>query len=184
MFGWFGQSREKVMARAVYHAALAASRAPVFYASHGVPDTIEGRFEMLALHLAVLLDRLGRGGDEAHKLSPRLTECFVIDMDDAMRDRGVGDLTVPKKVKKAAAALYDRHRAYGGAISAGNTAEIWRMALETQFGELVGGGKIDTAALAAYAARIAPHFEAVQDADLAAGRVTYPQPMGQGVQHQ
>lgn len=183
MFGWFGQSREKVTARALYDAALAASRAPDFYASHGIPDSIEGRFEMLALHLAVLLDRLGRGGDEARKLSPRLTECFVIDMDDAMRDRGVGDLTVPKKVKKAAAALYDRHRAYGGAISAGNTTEFWRMALETQFAELAGGGKIDTAALAAYAVRLAPHLEAAQDTDLTAGLVTYPEPMGQGVQH-
>ena len=181
MFGWFGQTREKATARELYDAAQAAARTPVFYAEYGVPDTIEGRFEMLALHLAVLLDRLGKAGEEARGLSPRLTEQFVIDMDDAMRDRGIGDLTVPKKVKKAAAALYDRHRAYGGAISAGNTAEIWRMALETQLAELSGGKAIDLTSLATYAAQLAPHLATQNDTELAAGRVTYP-PSGQGAQ--
>lgn len=181
MFGLFGQSAEKAAAKALYEAASEAARQPALFASYGVPDTLEGRFEMLALHLAVLLDRLAKGEEGARRLSKPLTERFVVDMDDAMRDFGVGDLSVPRKVKKAAAALYDRHKAYGAVISAGeDVGTAWDAALRAQLAELADHKRVDIDALATYAAGIAPHLGALADSDLAAGRVSFPQASANG----
>lgn len=174
MFGLLGRSGDKTAAKSLYESALEAARQPVLFAAYGVPDTLEGRFEMLALHLAVLLDRLGKGEDGTLRLSKPLTERFVIDMDDAMRDFGVGDLSVPREVKKAAAALYDRHKAYGAAIAAGNRVGGWGQALQVQLAGLGGHERIDVGQLAAYAARIAPHLAALGDGEVAAGRVGFP----------
>ncbi len=174
MFGLFGQSSEKAAAKRLYETALEAARQPTLFAAYGVPDTLEGRFEMLALHLAALLDRLGKAEDTARRLSKPLTERFVIDMDDAMRDFGVGDLSVPRKVKKAAAALYDRHKSYGAAIAAEDPVSAWGAALREQLAELAGNDRVDKGLLAAYAARIAPQLGASSDSDLAAGRVSFP----------
>jgi cytochrome b pre-mRNA-processing protein 3 len=174
MLGWLSQSRDRSAARSLYDATLAAAREPALYASYAAPDTIEGRFEMLALHLAVLLDRLGKADAPARRLLQPLTEQFVVDMDDAMRAFGIGDLAVPRKVKKAAAALYDRHKAYGAAIAADDPHTAWATALGAQLDDLAGKERIDIAALATYAATLAPHLAPLSNADLAAGRVTFP----------
>lgn len=178
MRGWFGQSREKAAAGSLYEAALSASREPLLYAIFGVPDTIEGRFEMLALHLSVLLDRLGGSTTAARQLSVPLTEQFVVDMDDAMRAHGVGDLSVPRKVKKAAAALYDRHRAYGAAMRSETPRETWSHALGEQLADLSGRERIDLSALTRYATTLGPHLDAQSDGDLAVGRATFPAAQG------
>lgn len=176
MFGWFGQSRDRTAVRALYESALAASRQPPLYSSIHVPDTVEGRFEMLALHLAALLDRLARCDPPASRLAKLLTEQFVVDMDDAMRAYGVGDLTVPRKVKTAAAALYDRYRAYGAATAAPEQSRrlAWHDALAAQLQPLKGGDRLDLGRLARYAASLAPHLAVQQDQALAVGILGFP----------
>lgn len=176
MFGWFGQSRDKAAARALYESALEAARAPVLFSAYGAPDTLEGRFEMLALHLALLLDRLSKAEPSARRLSQPLTEHFVVAMDDAMRDFGIGDLKVPQKVKKAAAALYDRHKAYAAATRAEGPVAAWQAALAEQLTHLAGHTTIDMTRLAQFAVIAARHLDGVSDSDLAAGRVSYPTP--------
>jgi cytochrome b pre-mRNA-processing protein 3 len=117
--GWGLLTRRSDPARTateLYGRLVAQARSPAFYAGMGVPDTPEGRFELLLLHMALMLRRLQREGQETAQLARALSETFVIDMDDCMREMGVGDLTVAKKVKKAAAALYDRSRDYGKAL--------------------------------------------------------------------
>jgi len=86
----------------------------------GVPDTPSGRYEMVALHLSLVLERLRADADEASPLPRLLVEAFVSDMDDSLRELGTGDLAVPKKVKKAAAGLYERSMAYRSALAAGD----------------------------------------------------------------
>jgi cytochrome b pre-mRNA-processing protein 3 len=78
----------------------------------GVPDTPEGRFELVALHLFLALESLHITDPAADDLRQRTIEIFVEDMDDCMREMGVGDLTIPKKVKRAAATFYDRATIY------------------------------------------------------------------------
>ncbi len=113
MFRWLRQRTETSRkAGELYGSVVTAARRPAFYDVIGVPDTPEGRFELVALHLFLAVESLRREGASAEKLAQRMIEVFVDDMDDCMREMGVGDLTVPKKVKRAAAAFYERATIY------------------------------------------------------------------------
>jgi cytochrome b pre-mRNA-processing protein 3 len=119
MLKWLmGPSDLDRKAQKLYGAVVAAARRPAFYAGLGVPDTPEGRFELVALHLYLLMDRLCAGGEDVNPLIQRTIETFITDMDDCMREFGVGDITVAKKVKRAAAVFYDRSGTYRAALDA------------------------------------------------------------------
>jgi cytochrome b pre-mRNA-processing protein 3 len=109
----FGRS-SSAAARPAYEAIVAAARHSVFYANWGVPDTVDGRFDMIALHLFLVLDRL-KG--EAHAFRQDLVDEFFSDMDRSLREMGVGDLSVGKKVRRIAEAFYGRLRAYDSALA-------------------------------------------------------------------
>lgn len=162
-------------ADALHAAMVAEARAPHLYAGLRVPDTLDGRLEMLTLHLAILLDRLARAGDDGQVLARSVSEAYVIAMDDTMRAIGVGDVTVPRKVKKAAAALYDRHRTYAPAIAAsreGHDAPArWHDTLTVVLQEVAGSTPIDLPALAHYADARVTALAAMSDASLLAGRL-------------
>jgi cytochrome b pre-mRNA-processing protein 3 len=127
MLQWFRRRAEaNRKAGELYGRVVAGARHPAFYEALGVPDTPEGRFELIALHLFLALESLkGRGKTEAD-LSQRTIEAFVVDMDDCLREMGVGDLTVPKKVKRAAAAFYERAAAYRQGLAANAPADLER----------------------------------------------------------
>ena len=101
--------------REVYGSIVTQARHETFYRDWGVPDTMEGRVEMIILHAALVLDRLGSEGDAALALGQAVTEAYIADIDDALRQIGTGDIGVPRRVKKAAAALRERRLAYGKA---------------------------------------------------------------------
>src|SRR5262245_14336163 len=114
MLTWLQNKRDnRRTARILYGSIVTQSRQETFYAAAGVPDTPEGRFEMLALHLVLVLHRLARAGANSRPLQEAITEAFVIDMDDNMREMTVGDLAVPRHVKRAVAVLHDRYELYG-----------------------------------------------------------------------
>jgi cytochrome b pre-mRNA-processing protein 3 len=105
-------------ARELYGSVVTAARQPVFYERLRVPDTPEGRFELISLHLFLALESLGQQ-DGAGDVKQRMIEAFVTDMDDCMREMGVGDLSVPKKVRRAAAAFYERASQYRHGLAGG-----------------------------------------------------------------
>jgi cytochrome b pre-mRNA-processing protein 3 len=107
--------RDREAAEALYAACVAAARHPALYTAYGVPDTLQGRFEMLALHLFAPIQRLMHEPGDDPDLAHLLAERFVADMDAAFREMGVSDVTVPKRMK----ALY---RSFAGRISAYRTA--------------------------------------------------------------
>jgi cytochrome b pre-mRNA-processing protein 3 len=113
----------------IYGAIVAQARRPAFYAELGVPDTPSGRYEMVVLHLFLILERL-RSGEEAIIPLPRLlVEAFISDMDASLRELGTGDLAVPRKVRRAATGLYERSMAYKAALeSADNDALVSELA--------------------------------------------------------
>ncbi len=119
----FGRKANPIAA--VYDAIVASARQPHFYENLGVPDTLDGRFDLIVLHLFLVLDRM-KGEDEKFRQS--LTDYFFMDMDRSLREIGVGDLTVGKKVRKMAEAFYGRINAYQNASEQG--AEQWREALQ------------------------------------------------------
>ncbi|OKO84015.1 ubiquinol-cytochrome C chaperone family protein [Bradyrhizobium sp. AS23.2] len=106
---------------AIYGMIVAQAREPIFYRDLGVPDTVNGRFDLLLLHLWLLLRRL-RTVQGATELSQALFDRFCEDMDDNLREMGVGDQTVPKRMRAFGEAFYGRVQAYDQAIESGGEA--------------------------------------------------------------
>ncbi len=102
----------------LYAAIVAGARQPKFYADMAVPDTIDGRFDLISLHMFLVLERLS--GAEFDDVRQNLTDTFFTDMDRSLREMGVGDLTVGKKVRKMAESFFGRIQAYTKAIEQGD----------------------------------------------------------------
>ena len=118
MLSWMkSRAQDRRTALDFYGAIVARARRPVFFADHGVLDTPEGRTAMIILLMFPLLDRLQAGDARDCRLARLLIETFVTDVDDSLREMGVGDLSVPKKVKRAAQALGERCLAYRSAAA-------------------------------------------------------------------
>ena len=110
------RSRQSDTIEAIYGMIVAKARDPLFYRDLGVPDTVDGRFDLILLHMWMVLRRLRRdaaGPDRAQALFDR----FCTDMDDNLREMGVGDLTVPKRMQAFGEAFYGRAAAYDQALS-------------------------------------------------------------------
>jgi cytochrome b pre-mRNA-processing protein 3 len=156
------------IAQAVYGAIVAQARQPALYVRLGVPDTLEGRFDLVVLHLILALDRLGQAGEAGAGLAQAVFDLFITDMDRAMRESGVGDLSVPRKMKTVAEAFYGRAQAYRGALAAGD-----RTGLAAAIERNIGAGTAavpDTDGLAGYALAVRARFGAESDDTLLAGR--------------
>ena len=104
--------------RSLYAAVVEQSRLPALYERLGAPDTVEGRFEIYTLHVVLLLDRLNQPGDQAKAVSQALFDTYVKALDHALREMGVGDLSVGKKMRKLGEAFYGRVKSYHGAFEA------------------------------------------------------------------
>ena len=103
--------------RRLYASCVAQARLPALYLDLAVPDTVEGRFELYSLHVILVLDRLVRQGEEAAEVSQGLFDAFIRSLDDALREMGVGDLSVGKKMRRIGEALYGRLRNYEAAFA-------------------------------------------------------------------
>lgn len=113
MFSWIAaRTRRRRNAHNFYGSIVALSRTPALYSDFGVPDTVEGRFEILVLHMFTALEWLGRENAAQRKLNQDLVNLFFDDMDTTSRELGVGDLAVPKRMRTLAAVYKERIAAY------------------------------------------------------------------------
>jgi cytochrome b pre-mRNA-processing protein 3 len=101
----------------LYGTIVAQARGAHFYESYGVPDTINGRLEMIMLHVVLVLLRLEDEPAPVRKLGQGLFDHFCRDMDASMREMGVGDLAVPRKMRAIGEAFYGRQAAYRAALA-------------------------------------------------------------------
>lgn len=120
-FAWLGRKRQREeMVDALYAKAVAQARLPIFYAEREVPDTVDGRFDLLVLHVFLLLHRLGAPRDlatrETRRLNQALFDLMFADMDRSLREMGVSDMAVGKRIKDMARAFYGRIDAYEPAL--------------------------------------------------------------------
>jgi cytochrome b pre-mRNA-processing protein 3 len=168
----FRPRRTKAMASKLYAASVAQARAPGFYVSLGAPDTIEGRFELYSLHVILLLHRLRGEGAEAAETSQALFDTYTSALDNALRETGVGDLSVPRRMRRLGEAFYGRAKAYQAAL--GGEAE----ALEALIGRTVFAGVSGegSAVLAAYVRRCESALAAQPLVALLDGEVAWPEP--------
>jgi cytochrome b pre-mRNA-processing protein 3 len=112
------------------------ARQPGFYTDLGVEDRIDARFELYTLHVILLVRRLRGEGEQAGEVSQALFDTYVGALDDALRELGVGDLSVAKKMRKLGEAVYGRIKAYDTALApdAGDD-ELKGLIARTVFGE-------------------------------------------------
>ncbi|MEZ0170548.1 ubiquinol-cytochrome C chaperone family protein [Microvirga sp. TS319] len=146
IFSLFRKDPRRTAIAALYARIADASRVPGLYAALGIPDSLEGRFESLSLHMILALRALRGLPPPADDVAKDLTDAFFRDMDASLREMGVGDTVVPKRMKKVAAAFYGRAQAYDPALNAGNAAE-----LAEALGRNALGGDAPAAGLARYA---------------------------------
>ena len=116
--------RDRQAADRLYAACVRAAREPALYCDYGVPDTLQGRFEMLALHLFPLLHRLMHEPGDNPKLARLVSESFVADMDATFREMGVGDITVPRRMNTLYRSFAGRISAYAAALGEGEDALV------------------------------------------------------------
>ena len=108
----FGETRQRAALAPLYRAVVARGRDPAWYRDGRVPDTIDGRFDMVAAALALVLLRLEREGGPGRGPSVLLTEIFIDDMDGTLRQIGIGDYVVGKHVGRMVSALGGRLAAF------------------------------------------------------------------------
>ena len=118
MFRLFRSDKDQARVHAIYAAIVAQARQPAFYSQLSVPDSLEGRYEMLMLHAFLYMHRLKTEGEDHKAVAQKVFDLMFSDMDRSLRELGVGDLTVPKKIKKMAQAFYGRAAAYDAELDA------------------------------------------------------------------
>lgn len=114
--------RDATNAAKLYGAIVAQTRLPLFYQNLAVPDTLQGRFLVLSLHLFALLHRLNQEGGEALDLAQKLSDRFSRDMEAVLREIGVSDLSIPKRMRGLAASSAVLFEAYETALASGEEA--------------------------------------------------------------
>jgi cytochrome b pre-mRNA-processing protein 3 len=122
----FGRQRQanRTITDALYSAIVAAARQPAFYRDWNVPDTPLGRFEMLSVHMFLFLHRMRNEDGASREIAQVLTDEFFRDVEHSLRELGIGDLGVPKRMKKLARMFYGRVAAYAGALEHDDRAAL------------------------------------------------------------
>jgi cytochrome b pre-mRNA-processing protein 3 len=168
----------------LYGVIVAQARSPAFYTHYGVSDSVEGRFELIVLHLVLVLRRLGAKGAAASERGPslgpgsavgqRLFDVFCRDLDDNLREMGVGDLAVPRRMRQFGEAFYGRQAAYGAALAATDPQELEKVLARNILSRADAGEK--AAPLARYMRAAAAQLDAQPEDSLIAGRAVFPSP--------
>ena len=119
LLDYFYRPHDRARRAATHYAALVAqARRPAFYESLGVPDTLDGRFDLIVLHATLYLKRLRAAGREGRQLAQAVFDQMFFSLDQALRELGVGDISLPKKMRNMVSAFYGRAAAYEKAINA------------------------------------------------------------------
>jgi len=173
-FNHFSKSRAPLRGtiEAIYGMIVTQAREPEFYRSLGVPDTVNGRFDLLVLHLWLVLRRF-RSTSEARDASQALFDRFCDDMDANLREMGVGDLTVPKRMQAFGEAFYGRAAAYDLAFDAGGDAPAKALCKNVLNGE----GMENARRLATYAQTVMARLDGLDAAAFQAAGWTFPAPV-------
>jgi cytochrome b pre-mRNA-processing protein 3 len=171
-FGLARRGRHERAGFSLYTAAVTAAREPFLYQSLRVPDTLDGRFDLVCLHAFLLVRRLQREEEPGPALAQAVFDAMFSDMDISLREMGVGDLSVGRRVRAMWEAFNGRALAYDAALTAGDAA-----ALEAALVRNVWRGEAPANGCAAALVRLVMAQAALLDgqdfAALAAGGVAF-----------
>jgi len=176
MIGFFRRNPAREVAELAYRSVVECARQPVFFTDCGVPDTLDGRFEMICLHAFLYLHRLKSEGQAGAELGQAFFDTMFADFDRSLRELGTGDLSVGREVKQMAQAFFGRIRAYERGLDGGES-ELHDALARNLFGT-VSAVPEHLAAMSAYLRAEATALSRQDTAALLAGRVAFSAPPG------
>ena len=152
----------------MYQLIVQQARDPKFYRDFSVPDTVDGRFEMISLHVFLVLRRLRRSSEGASKLSQGLFDYMFEDMDLSLREMGAGDMGVGKRVKSMIQAFYGRVASYEEGLTDGK--KFLEAALLRNVYGTINSSNVPAELLAEYVLYQDQHLRALELADVERAR--------------
>jgi cytochrome b pre-mRNA-processing protein 3 len=156
---------------ALYGAIVAQARQAALYRDFGVDDSVDGRFEAVVLHTVLVLRRFGTGDEELRAAGQAVFDLFCSEMDRSLREMGVGDLSVPKRMRKIGEVYYGRAAAYDSALSAGDEAALAEAIRRSV--PAAKGGEVAAGPLAAYMEATAAALAATPKASLMEAKLPF-----------
>ncbi len=170
----FGDKALKQAAADLYDGIVAQARQPVFYLKADVPDTVDGRYEMVSLHAFLVMRRLKKEGEEGQELSQAVFDRMFVDMDHCLREIGVGDLSVGKRIKAMAQVFYGRIVAYETALEGSGEETLEQALARNHYGTLeTSPSESVLKELADYIRRADAHLTGLSYEGLKKGQVSF-----------
>ncbi len=170
----FRKDPAKKAARSLYETAVKQARSPYLYEVFATPDTVEGRFEQVSLHVYLILKRLQGEGADASQLGQKLFDTMFENMDDSLREMGVGDLSVAKKIRKLAEDFFGRSGVYRQAMAPEASDQALSNALSRNIYGQPGGAR--SSDLARYVRAVDLTFSKTALVQILAGKIEFPDP--------
>ena len=170
VFRLFRRSANRQLIARLSGEIVAAARNPVLFTEYGIEDSLEGRFEAVTLHAVLVLRRLNRMDPPAPEIAQELTDATFRSFEIALREMGVGDISVPKHMKTIAGAFFGRAWAYDRALRGG--APLLNAALARN----VYDGRKNPERLARYVETANEALAAASLEVFALGQVPFPEP--------
>ncbi len=166
----------------LYRTLVEKARDPVFYSALAVPDTVNGRFDMVVIHAMLVLRRLRDGGIEGEASGKALLELLFTDMDQSLREMGIGDMGIKHHIKRMAKALFGRAEAYENGLDGDPAALL--AALKENLYRHSKPTEDQFARMSDYLQRAAQHVRVQNVAEMIAGQMDFAVPvLGDGASH-
>lgn len=169
----FVPRHEKIWAEALFARVMGQCRQPGFYLDGGVADTIDGRFDLMALHVAALVHGLRQQGEAGILAARALEEAMFANLDIGMREEGISDMGVPRRMKALTQAWFGRLQAYLKAFAAGDSGSYRDVVARNLFRGAESGER-GVSVMAEYLAALSAKFAAIGPAILDFEAVVFP----------
>ena len=171
---WRARRARKDLASSIAEQTIQAARREALFTSLGVADTLEGRFEMVALHAGLVMRRLTALGVDGGDLAQVYVDQIFTGFDDALREMAIGDVGVLKRMRRYVEAFYGRLTAYDSALQRSEPEAFFEALARNVYGKTALDDAPYAFALAEYAQGIAEALQAVTFDDFAGGRFVFP----------
>jgi cytochrome b pre-mRNA-processing protein 3 len=172
---WRARRASKALIEQILGEIVAAARRPALYQALEAPDRLDGRFELLTLHAGLVLRRLAGRGGLADAIAQDLVNSVFIHFDDTLREMGLSDIAVSKRLKTMGSAFYGRNAAYAAALSVGSSAELAAALARNVYGAKDANAAPKASSLAFYVRSLDAALAATPIEAFAMGRFRFPE---------
>ena len=175
IFRWLLRDKTPDTAYTAYASIVRQSRLPAFYTGFAVPDTLDGRFDMIVMHVVLYTKRLFGESAEGESFGQLVFDLFIKDMDHSLRERGIGDMSIARKMKHVGESYYGREKAYRTALEAGDAQALAEAISRNLFTE--DPNPVAARALATYMIKADEDLQGQALSELAGDSIQWPDPM-------